>query len=533
LTTGPVQSHFDPGMVGNRYGNDRRAIRLGLAQAISAFVAASGCGGLSAGTDSGTADASTRAEDSGAEFDAASDAVPCPPGQCCGFCATPALVCPAGSPLSCYVSRNCTNGMQTTFTGTAYDPAGRNPVANAVVYVPNSDGALPPIVPGSPSCNPCGGSIGDYVAATETDSAGNFTLRGVPTGTNVPVVIQAGKWRRRITVPKAVDCQVTALDVGTARLPRNQAEGDLPQMALLTGGCDNLACFLRGVGVDLAEFTGPHGGGRVDVYQGVGGAGLSNGADAGAAGDCTTDACPLWSSKQSLDAYDTVLLGCECDAHDETKPAASLLAMHDWLGEGGSVFAAHSQATWFKNSPADFQTAADWTNGPSSGATGPFVVDRTSSRGMDFASWLSKVGAADANGVVSLDPADVSTSVAGVALTTNAWINSSTVPNGGGPLATNAKLLSFPTPIGGLDAGTESVTYCGQASFTDIHAGGGQATQSAGAPGSSGPAPLSAACNGGPLTSEEAALEYFLFEPASCFATGPTGISPPPPKWEP
>ena len=477
-------------MRGNRRRSHRHAIGAALVQAISALVAASGCGGLStglsAGNDSGTADASTRTEDSGADFDATNadfDATnACDGGQCCngfGPCLPLSAKCPPGSPLGCYVNTNCANGMETTFTGTVYDPAGRNPVANVAVYVPNSDGALPTIVPGAPSCSPCG-SIVDYVTVAVTDAAGNFSLRGVPTGSNVPLVIQAGKWRRRITVPKAADCQVTAVAAGTTRLPSRQSEGDLPQMALLTGGCDNLGCFLRGVGVDASEFTAPHGGGRVDVYQGVGGAGLSGGSGAGAAGDCTTDTCPLWSTKQSLEAYDTVLLGCECDAHDETKPAASLQAMHDWLGEGGVVLAAHSQATWFENGPADFQAAVSWTSGPSSGATGPFVVDESFTWGKSFGQWLSTVGAANGSGVISLDPADVSTSATGVASRTNVWISdSSTVPDGGGLQAGNAKLLSFPTPVGGVDVDAESATYCGQVSFTDIHAGGGQAVQNA------------------------------------------------------
>jgi hypothetical protein len=495
-----------------------------LAQAIATMVMASGCGGeLPAGAgDAGAVDASTGTGADGGDFDATIEAgcVFCPAGP---DSSSPS--CPPGAPLSCSVDPNCPSGMPTTVTGTVYDPAGRNPVANAVVFVPDHPNALPAIVQGSPSCSPCP-SISDYVAATVTSSTGKFTLQGVPTGENLPLVIQAGKWRRVVSVPTVPSCAVTTLPAGAARLPRNRQEGDLPQLALLTGGCDHLGCFLRGVGVDPTEFTGPQGGGRVHVYQGVGGAGLSNGASAGPAGDCTTDACPLWSSKQSLEAYDTILLGCECDAHDETKPDASVLAMHDWLGEGGMVLAAHSQATWFRNGPADFQAAVSWTNGPSSGATGPFVFDRTFERGQNFGFWLSNVGAANASSVISLDPADVSTSVTDVAPTTLPWISdSSTVSDGGSPFS-NAKLLSFPTPVGGLDAGTESVTYCGQASFTDIHAGGGH-VQDADAGGSSLPGPLPAACDGSPLTAEEKALEYFLFESSSCFTTGPAKVGPP------
>ena len=35
-------------------------------------------------------------------------------------------------------------------------------------------------------------------------------------------------------------------------------------------------------------------------------------------------------------------------------------AMHDWLDEGGKVFATHFHYTWFKNGPPDFQGVANW-----------------------------------------------------------------------------------------------------------------------------------------------------------------------------
>lgn len=529
-----------------------RALLARFAQGCAALVAVAGCGGASAGagTDGGRpSNAPTGDDDATAGPDACgpgetlcadcSGAQTCSPGVCGPlFCPTPnplGATCPAGSPLSCYVDTTCPSGSATTITGTVYDPAGRNPVPNAVVFVPNDPTSLPVFTPGSPTCDPCA-TIGDYVTAAETNEGGNFTLQGVPTGDNVPLVIQIGKWRRVVNVPRIANCQVTALDPGTARLPRNRQEGDLPQIALLTGGCDNLGCMLLDVGLDATELSAPHAGGRVDVYQGVGGAGLANGA---MAGDCTTDACPLWSSKQSLEAYDTVLLGCECTPHDETKPAASLLAMHDWLGEGGAVLATHSQTTWFQNGPADFQAVASWTSGPSSGAPGPFIADNTSVKTEQFASWLVDVGAAGGNGVVSLDPANVSTSVTTVAPTASAWIrDSSTVADGGGLSSANVKLFSFPTPIAQADAGSTGLaengpTYCGHVTITDIHAGGGQATQSADADGATGPTPLPAACGSGAMTPEEKALEYFLFQQLACIMKPVPVDSPPPPTGGP
>ena len=84
----------------------------------------------------------------------------------------------------------------------------------------------------------------------------------------------------------------------------------------------------RGSGSTPSEYSAPHGGGRLDIYQGQGrggrarrrraAPGLSNG---GTAGDCTSDNpnC-VWNSKANLETYDIVLLACEGDTFD---PATS------------------------------------------------------------------------------------------------------------------------------------------------------------------------------------------------------------------
>jgi hypothetical protein len=456
-------------------------------------------------------------------------------GGGCGFCPSSSQgpVCPPGSPLDCFVNKNCPGGTATTITGTVFDPAGRNPLPNVVVYVPNVPNRLAPLPTGTVGCTLCNRSIGDFVTFAFTDSSGHFELTGVPTGNNVPLVVEIGKWRRMIAVPHVTDCQTTQLPSsasGVARLPRNRSEGSLPRMALLTGGCDNVACFLRSVGVDASEFTAPGAGGSIDVYQGLGATGPGAALSNGISGDCTTSGCPLWSNKTALEPYDQVFLGCECDEHVETKPASSLLALRDWVGEGGEVFATHSQATWFKNGPSDVQSIANWTSGPSSGALGPFAIDTGFGDGRVLEAWLANLGAADSNGIVTLAPTDVSTSVTTVAPSARGWVHDRSTGYDGGAAAGNVKLLTAAMPMIAGDAAT--VACGGAVVFSDIHPGGGQALQEPSSDGSSVPAPVPAACDGGPLTPEEEVLEFLLFH-QQCGSNAGGGGGPPPPPPQP
>jgi hypothetical protein len=365
----------------------------------------------------------------------------------------------------------------------------------------------------------CSGSIGSYVAVTTTDATGTFTLKGVPTGFAIPVVVQLGKWRRIAHVNITKDCQVNTVSMSPGstppfRLPAKRSEGDMPQIALLTGGCDDMACLLTKIGIAPSEFGAPHSGTRVDVYQGLGAAGSGPGLSNGSAGDCTGPTCSLWSTKQDLEHYDLVLLGCECAEHNETKPPAAMRAMHDWLGEGGRVWATHYQSTWFKNGPADFQGVANWlvsqTDGPTSG---PFAIDTSWAPGQTLQTWLNNLGAVNADRTLPLNAVDVSTSVSSVTAPSSRWIYDLTPTDGG---TDGTKVLSFFTPVGGIpDAGGGSA-YCGRAVFTDIHPGGSVA---------SGAVPAS--CTGGTLSAEERALEYLFFELSSSCSLPPMKSGPP------
>src|ERR1019366_5561704 len=382
--------------------------------------------------------------------------------------------------------------------------------------------ALPPIETGTKTCNTCNTPIGNYVTVALTDQTGAFTLTDGPTGKNVPLVVQVGKWRRTITVANIADCATTAVPEsgpGQARLPAKQSEGSMPKRALLTGGQDDLGCFMTRMGIASSEYSAPGGTGRLAIYQGLNVAGLNGPAlSTGTAGNCTNTSCPLWQSTQSLEAYDIVLLACEGGPMDPdapggfggnganvTKPAKQ--AMHDWLNEGGKVFATHFHYTWFQYGPSDFQTVATWLGSSIAlGVNGTGTIDTSFTKGQEFAQWLKTVGATTGS-TISLQ--GVGTSVSSVnTATTQRWIYDSST--------SDTKYMSFETPIGGLpvDGGeTSGKQYCGKAVFTDLHAGGSPLGDVPGA------------CMQADLSAQEKALEFLFFDLSACV----TDDSKPPP----
>jgi len=162
----------------------------------------------------------------------------------------------------------CPNGGTTSLSGTVYAPNGTLPLYNAIVYVPNAP--VEPFPTTGVTCDKCGTSpSGKPVATALTDADGKFKLTNVPVAENIPLVVQIGKWRRQVVVPSVASCADTALTADNTRLPRNKTEGDIPKIALTTGGADSLECFFRKLGVDQSEFSSDSGTGRIHLYNGV------------------------------------------------------------------------------------------------------------------------------------------------------------------------------------------------------------------------------------------------------------------------
>jgi hypothetical protein len=423
----------------------------------------------------------------------------------------------------CKVNTTCST--PTELTGKVYDPAKKNPLYDVVVFIPNDVSTLPKITQGTHTCNTCDVSIGNYVVATTTDAKGQFKLTGVPTAKQVPVTVQIGKWRRTTYIDINSDCATNAAPDKSLHLPGSKAEGDMPQMALLTGGCDDMACFLMNMGIASSEFGAPHANGRVDVYQGnsmplgVGGPGpaLSNGT----AGNCTNTSCPLWASKASFEAYDMAIFSCQCSEQAGiSESPAGYTNLHDWLNEGGKVFASHYHYTWFANNPDPaWKATATWLGGSVAAGMGTDDIDTSFPKGMIFSQWLGNVGALAGNGpppTISLSSIATSVSTVNNA-TTQRWIyDPATSPN-------DTKYLSFGTPIGGAprpDGGTEmGKLYCGKAVFTDLHTSSGLFASAMNVP---------ADCMAADLTPQQKALEFLFFDLAAC-VTDDTKPPPPPP----
>ena len=203
------------------------------------------------------------------------------------------------------VPPTCTGATKTTISGTVYDPAGatRSTTSSSTSRTRRCRRS-----PSGATCDRCGAQIDAPLASALTDAQGRFTmtLEPVPSTTNVPVVIQIGKWRRQITIPTVQTCTDNPLtDKNQTRLPRTQTEGNIPKIAVTTGAADALECLIRRVGVADSEFTTDGGAGRVHLYEGGGG------TRSFMAGGTFAPATALWSNATKLASYDIAVLSCE------------------------------------------------------------------------------------------------------------------------------------------------------------------------------------------------------------------------------
>jgi hypothetical protein len=462
-----------------------------------------------------------------------------------------------GPPCSgCKVDPCIAQGMpQTTITGTVFNPGGTLPLYDVYVYIPNSQPA--PIDPGNPACTPCEApASGDPILGVLTDEQGNFSLSqatggtgyGVPSGADIPLVIQTGKWRKQITLSSVTACGTTAAAPGDAtatgtakllRLPANSSEGDMPLIAF-TSGCDPAECFLLNtVGISQSEFVPPGSpapaayptvtpnAGHVQFFTGKNEMNGGNAASAITGGNTPADTYAWWGTYQpNLSEFDIIFNACECNPYDRGTTAYA--AMDDYLNGGGRLFATHYYYNWFTPSPpatADLASVIGW-NPPNNVMTvnsEADMIDQTFPKGAAFATWLQDNGVTTTLGQITL--ADTRNDMDGLTpagcteaagtCTSAQWIYD--------PANNDPRYISWNTPVANPVA-----MQCGKAVFSDVHLSG-----------TSNNATFPAECSNPMIDTppghavNEKALLFLFFDLSSCVQKTNSKPPPPPPTQPP
>ena len=449
---------------------------------------------------------------------------------------------PSGSHICTQDGQVCTTMCTgtTTISGKVFDPAGKNPVYNAAVWVPyTTPGPMP--LPITCNCSELytGGFVGSYAL---TDATGAFKINGAPApnkGTGpVPFVVQVGKWRYQTSVNVACG-QDNKVPDGTLRLPQGrtgsgvQFAGDLPNIAISTGGADTLECLLTRIGVANSEYVAgstaapTQGSAHIHIFQGspptsptMPGAPLSSAS--------------LWDTPQHLANNDLVLLSCE----GSPTTAANPQSLYNYGQMGGRVFASHYHYQWFLGAP--FPNFGNWYTQNSNQMTNPTygIVNTKLPNGVPFPegvaldTWLKATNAYDSTGELPIAQARHNVDVPYAAPQSAVpWMNFDVAKamflNMGSsvydPVTANSTLyFSYDT-----QAPNNPETTCGRFVYSDLHVGGnsgdyGESPNSSSPP-SGGMTP--GGCNGNvDLSPQEKALEFILFDLTSCLA--PPGSNP-------
>jgi hypothetical protein len=368
----------------------------------------------------------------------------------------------------------------TKVSGTVFAPNGKDPIYNAIVFVPTAP--LEPLTKGA-KCERCNTVSGNPRAATVSEADGHFEL-DVPSGDGVQLGVQLGKWRRAVTLPHVTACTNTRLDPDLTRLPRSHTEGDIPLHAVSTGSCDRLECVLRKMGVSDAEFTVPSGPGRVHMYRANGGTlpGIPS------ADDLTSDAA-------TLNKYDLVLFDCAGEQDDKTYgPKKNVV---DYSANGGRVYASHFSYVWLYDIEP-FASTGQWRLGKESPQSDRVIaqVDTSNTAGAAFARWMAVTGALG-EGVHQIEVMDPRFDLVEAYPPSQRWIYTEAPQS--------VQEYTFNTPVGARMA-----DQCGKVSFSDFHVTGEGCVPDG--------LPFPDGCDeaDAPITPQERVFEWMLLDLASC-----------------
>jgi hypothetical protein len=428
----------------------------------------------------------------------------------------------ACSGIACNV-QSCGGGVETTVSGYVYAPNGQLPLYDVQVFIPNAP--LAPFVKGV-QCLNCGAPLsGAPIATALSDSTGHFVLTGVPTGDNVPIVVQLGKWRRQTAIPKVTGCVDNPLnDPNLTRLPVNQMEGSMPHVALTTGGCDQMGCMLAKLGIDPMEFgTQADGYNKaINIYNGSGGGYSVTGA---------TEAINLWGDPTVLNTYDEAIFSCECYEAPDSKGggvgAPSYGVVTDYLNAGGRIFTTDFQYVWYKYSPdpniggsGSATIGLGEITGGAPGGGNPMTLSTTIPKAVALSAWLKNVFSGvplPSGATYPLDSYSQMNEVEADYVFSNiqSLDPTKTIDWADSPSPTGPRIFTVDTPVG-----VPSTMQCGRGVHIDAHVDSYPQTVGPGFP--------TSGC-GVPLKGDEAAFAFFFFDLSSCISNEKVPPTPPPP----
>jgi hypothetical protein len=413
---------------------------------------------------------------------------------------------------------SCPNNGTTSISGRVYDPAMVNPLYNVTVYVPMNSAEMP--LPSGPQCG-CSSLYPPVLASAVTDAGGNFKITGTSSGT-VPLVVQVGKWRMQYMITNVKACEDNAQNDKSLHLPRNHMEGDIPQIAISTGGADSLECLPLRMGVDASEYVGGPGtatSGHLHIFTGYNGATLQGGT-------AYDPGMWLWDKDTDMQPYDVVLFSCEGapTAHIDDVPMGRQSIL-DYANNGGRVFASHYHYAILNGGPfaALSPPLATWDVTNSTGGTalnadndpmyGKIVQTLNNStkpfpEGVALNTWLGNVGALSSNGELEIHYSRDNAQIGAANTGSQPWAIADIDSVSPG---TYTQYFSFDTPLTGGDK-------CGRVVYSDLHVSGGPNSGAADSdyPGFTTGGIVPDGCASHPLSPQETALEFMIFDLSSC-----------------